>query len=176
MRCIGPPSNPPDIGKEETKAPQKEYIGNMPKPPIAPSHSLIDPATLRAYRETEYRVHSDRPFTLIVDRVSPELAATQRDHHVDCSTFLTACNPFSQPVSTADNRHRQQALSNELADRGFDYIEGIGRGPDGDWPGELSFLALGPALETAMVLGMRYAQNALVWSGASGKPRLILLR
>jgi hypothetical protein len=141
-----------------------------------PARTAIDDATLRAYRETEYRVHGDAPLTLKIDKPSAPLAALHQRLHVASSAFITAANPFSQPCDASQNDARQHALADELAQLGFAAIPGIGQHPDNGWPGEPSFLVPGIPLEAARTLGTKYGQNAIVWSGADAVPRLILLR
>ena len=58
--------------------------------------SIIDAGTVQAFRETEYRVHGDEPFTLKVGETCSALAAAHKRHRVECSAYITACNPFSQ--------------------------------------------------------------------------------
>ena len=55
-------------------------------------------------------------------------------------------------------------------------IEGAGADPTGAWPPEKSYFSLGVDLETARVLGRRYQQDAVVWTGKDAIPKLILLR
>ncbi len=141
-----------------------------------PARTAIDDATLRAYRETEYRVQGDTPFILKIDRHSAALAALHARLHVASSAFITAANPFSQPCDASRNDARQRALAAELAQVGLAAIAGIGRHPDNGWPGEPSFLVPGLSLDAASALGAKYGQNAIVWSGADAVPRLILLR
>lgn len=138
--------------------------------------SAIDPPTLQAYLETDYRVHGEPGFTLGVGRASAELLAAHKRRRTDCSAFLTACNPFSQPLDTAANAARQAALAKELSGRSLAFVPGVGQHPSNGWPGEDSFLVFGLTLEAAKALGMRLEQNGLVWSGADAVPQLILLR
>ncbi|MDM0113943.1 DUF3293 domain-containing protein [Variovorax sp. J22R133] len=138
--------------------------------------TTIDPGTIRAYRETEYRVLGDTPATLNVDAACVDLAAIHEAHRVDCSAFITACNPFSEPLGETANAQRQSAFARELARRGLAFINAIGQHPVGDWPGEASFLVLGLQLDAARLLGTQHGQNAIVWSGPDAVPRLILLR
>ena len=81
------------------------------------SESSIDPGTVQAYRETEYRVLGDAPFSLRVGQVSPALAAAHQRHRVDCSAYVTACNPFSQVLDDSANAERHAALGRELGRR-----------------------------------------------------------
>jgi hypothetical protein len=138
--------------------------------------SIIDAGTVQAYRETEYAVHGDEPFTLRVGQVCPALAAAQQRHRVDCSAYITACNPFSQPLDDEANAGRHAALGRELGQRSLACIEGVGKHPSNNWPGEASYLIFGLTLQVARTLGARLEQNAIIWTGADAVPQLILLR
>lgn len=63
------------------------------------SSSVIAPATIQAYLETHYCVHGEDPVILQVGQVSPGLLSLHGRHKVECSAFLTSCNPFSREVS-----------------------------------------------------------------------------
>jgi hypothetical protein len=138
--------------------------------------SIIDAGIVQAFRETEYRVHGDEPFTLRVGEASAALAAAQKRHRVDCSAYITACNPFSQILDEDANAERHAALGRELSQRSLASIEGVGQHPSNQWPGEASHLIFGLTLEAAKTLGNRLEQNAILWAGADAVPQLILLR
>ena len=138
--------------------------------------SILDRSIIQAYLETRYRVLGDRHFTLEVGQVSTDLLAAHKTHNVECSAFLTACNPFSRRLEESENVIKQAALGAELKQRGLVFLTGVGEHRSGDWPGEDSFLVLGLDLEAAKVLGTQLEQNGFVWSGADGVPQLILLR
>ena len=138
--------------------------------------SIIDAAMVQAYRETEYRVHGDGPFTLQIGEASAALAAAHKRHRVDCSAYITALNPFSRALDVAANAERHAALGRELEQRSLASIEGVGQHPSNQWPGEASYLVFGLTLEAAKTLGTRREQNAIVWAGADAVPQLILLR
>lgn len=138
--------------------------------------SIIDPATRRAYEETEYRVKNEQPFVLRIGRASQELGALQLAKRVNCSAFVTACNPFGVELTDEDNASRQLELAHELKTRSLGYFEGEGKHPGNDWPGEASYLVMGLTLEATKSLGRRLDQNAVVWIGADTVPQLILLR
>ena len=140
------------------------------------SASVIDQPTIQAYLETDYRVHGAAGFTLRVGQPSAELLVAHKRHKTDCSAFLTACNPFSEPFDAAANIDRQSALAKELSSRSLEFLPGIGEHPTNGWPGEDSFLVFGLTLEAAKVLGTRLQQNGIIWSGADATPQLILLR
>lgn len=113
---------------------------------------------------------------LHIARFNPALAALHEAHHVACSAFITACNPFSRSLDSQTNALRQAALAHELEALGLTRIEGIGKHPSNNWPGEASFLVLGVTLADAKALGEKHGQNAIVWCGADAVPQLILLR
>ena len=138
--------------------------------------SIIDAVTVQAYQETEYRAHGDEPFSLWVGESCPALAAAQKRHRVDCSAYITACNPFSRVLDDQANAERHAALGRELCQRSLASIEGIGQHPSNRWPGEASYLIFGLTLEAAKALGTRLEQNAIIWAGSDAVPQLILLR
>ncbi|MBP0632662.1 DUF3293 domain-containing protein [Cupriavidus sp. AcVe19-1a] len=138
--------------------------------------TVIDAATLRAYRETHYRVLGDAPMILRVDQASAPLAALHQALGVTCSAFITAANPFSQRCGDNANAARQQELAQDVAEMGLRSIAAAGEHPSNGWPAEPSFLVPGLSLDDARLLGGKYGQNAVVWSGADAVPRLVLLR
>ncbi len=138
------------------------------------SPAAIDPRTIRAYRETEYRVFEEPPFSLHVDRFSAPLRRAQHRRNVGCSAFVTAWNPFSRILDPAANAARQRRLAEELGRARLAFVPGIGLHPTEPWPGEESFLVYGLDLDTARAMGSRLEQNAILWSGDDAIPRLIL--
>jgi hypothetical protein len=140
------------------------------------SDSHVDADLIQSFRETHYHVHAAVPFKLRVDEPSAELAAAHKRFRASCSTYITACNPFSEDVGPAVNAQAHANLARDLATRGFDHIEGVGLHPSGQWPGETSYLVFGMTLDAAKTLGQALRQNAIIWSDADAVPRLILLR
>ena len=140
------------------------------------ANSVIDINTVQAFMETEYRVHGHAQLTLRVGAFCSELAELHKASNVESSAFITACNPFSQPLDDSANTGRQASLAGELVERNFIFIDGIGQHPSNQWPGEPSFLVLGMSLETAKTLGANFGQNAILWSGPDAIPQLVLLR
>jgi len=140
------------------------------------SGSEIPSETIQAYLETEYFAFGDASTTLRVGAINPELDALHKAHDVNCSAFITACNPFSQNCSAEFNAASQEALARELKRLGFTAVDGIGKHPSNNWPGEDSYLVPGLSLEAAKALGTQYGQNAIVWSAADATPQLVLLR
>jgi hypothetical protein len=138
--------------------------------------SSVDPATIQAYMETEFRVDGDIGAILRVGVHCAKLAALHKDHGTNCSAFITACNPRSAVLAEQANGERQAALALELRKRSLPFIGGTGKHPSNRSPCEPSFLVLGLDLEAAKKLGAQLEQNAIIWSGADAVPQLILLR
>jgi hypothetical protein len=138
--------------------------------------SEIDSATIAAYRAAHYTVHAPEQFTLHVGEVSSRLADLMASEKSPCAAFITAWNPFSQVATQAENSAAQQALLGDLVALGVTSFPGFGKDPSGSWPGEESFLVLGLALEQARDLGIKYGQNAILWTGLDACPELVLLR
>ena len=142
--------------------------------------SNLAPALLQAYRETHYRVNSvssdSEPFVLRVGEVSTPLAILHKKFGVDCSAYITACNPWSESLPDAENAKRQENLLHALRTRSLRWIEGIGQHPGNQWPGEPSVLILGLSLAAAKVLAQDCQQHAFVWSAADFTPQLVLMR
>lgn len=148
------------------------------KPCVYPTPAMpeIDPATVKAYLETDYCVAAPEPFVLRVDTASVPLAQLYRQHLTNCCAFITACNPYSRIVGDKENAERQAELAQELTRIGLTFFDSVGRHPAGGWPEESSYLVLGLSLADAKHLGEKYRQNAIVWCGPDAVPELVLLR
>jgi hypothetical protein len=138
--------------------------------------TTINADTIRAYKETDYRIGDGYDIVLRIDTPCTKLSRLHAEHRVSSSAFLTAYNPFSRQVSVQQNEERQAQLLAELKDRGLTIIRGMGHHSSEKWPGEPSMLILGIDMEAAKVLGRKYEQNAFIWCGVDGVPRLVLLR
>lgn len=138
--------------------------------------SLISLDTIKAYRETNFNVYADTPFTLKVDEVSIELLNLYKINSNTSCLFVTACNPFSQVTNDDENLHLQNKLENYLKDSELSYFKGEGKHPFGDWEGEPSFLVFDLDIDESKKLGIEFKQNAIVWCDIDAIPKLILLR
>ena len=151
-----------------------EY-GTPPDGGLLPSE--IPDELIQAYRAAHYRVLLPKtPFVLKVDTHSPELASLLKGSGLSSAAFITACNPFGRRAAENFNAKAQSSLKYDLLKEDCRLWDGIGEDPQGLWPAEPSFLALGIGLESAKFLGERYAQNALLYCGPEALPKLILLR
>ena len=138
--------------------------------------STIADDLLESYRDTDYQVHGQDPFSLRIGEVSEPLLRLFKQHRCDCAGFITACNPYSQKLDSSVNAQRHLDLMADLTARSLIFLDGVGLGKDPDWPGEASCLIFGLALEASRVLGNKFNQNAIVWCDAEAVPHLVLLR
>ena len=127
----------------------------------------------QAFEETHYIVQHQPPFTLRIGQHSPELDALLKDAGYDCAAFITAWNPMSKPLSTEENRSRQQNLLNEVNAIGLTALQGIGQHPSNGWLAEESILVPGLQLEAARAVANTFGQLAFVWVKQAGWVELI---
>lgn len=128
---------------------------------------------LQAFAETHYIVYHEDPFLMQIGQPCPELKALMTEHKALSAAFITAWNPFSQNLSAKENQARYDNLKANLKKRGLISIDGIGKHPSNNWPGEVSVLVLGLDLEAAKSLARHYEQHAFVWAAGDGAPKLI---
>ena len=120
-----------------------------------------------AYEATGYRVGNR--FTIRCGERSLPLDALLAESGHDTWAFITAWNPGSIALDTAENRCRMTNLSGRIALLGLPMLEGEGVGTGGDWPPEPSFLVLGIGESAAVELGRAFGQVAIV-VGRIGEP------
>jgi cyanate permease len=84
------------------------------------------------------------------------------------AAFITACNPYSQRASEAENAAAMARLRDRVARLGLPWLQGEGRSPGGDWPAEASLLVLGIDTVTAHRLAEEFCQHAILVVDAEG--------
>ncbi|WP_130470732.1 DUF3293 domain-containing protein [Candidatus Magnetaquicoccus inordinatus] len=142
----------------------------------AHSSSLIDAATVLAYRQTDYWVHTVPPFVLHVDQYSAALAALYQHYQLRSAAFLSVCNPYSQLLPAEENRCRHAQWRAWVKEQGWCHLPASGVDPQGVWPAEESLLLLGISQSTAESVARHWQQNAFLWCAAEAIAELILLR
>ena len=140
------------------------------------SDTAIDPQTIQAYRETDYQVEGERPFTLHVGIQSLQLLSEFDRRGIRSGAFITACNPFSIPLGVEDNEVRDRNLQLILKARGHQSTPGTGVHPSNGWPGEQSHMVWDISRDAAREIADLFQQNAFVWVGPEGQPELVLMR
>jgi hypothetical protein len=138
--------------------------------------SAVAPATVKAYRETVFRVEGAVRTELRVGTNHLPLHTFFALYGSQSCAFVTAVNPRSHALDAAENRQRHAALRAELELRRCKHFEGTGAHPSNGWPPEAGFLVFGLGLDEARGLGRRFDQDAIVWAGIDTRVRLALLR
>jgi hypothetical protein len=128
---------------------------------------------LQAFTDTHYIVHHEAPFVMHIGQPCLELKNLMAQHNALSAAFITAWNPFSQTLHAKENQDRQDELKANIKKRGLICIDGIGKHPSNNWPGEVSVLVLGMDLEAAKSLARHYEQHAFVWAAGDGVPELV---
>lgn len=127
-----------------------------------------------SYSEAIYRVWCPSPFDLRVGVAHAEFAAWLSAQRVDSWAIVTACNPYSEPLSDAENAQRMKHLGESLRKEfpGESIFQAQGLAADGSWE-EVSFLVLGIGEERAKMLGKEFEQNAVVYGESDAIARLV---
>ena len=126
------------------------------------------------YRATTYRVflpggHCD----LRIDQPCEQLSCWLETAGAPNFAIITACNPGSQPVDAARNAEQQSRLECDLLEGNYEPYAGENVADDAAWPVEESCFVADIAAEDVCALGQDYGQNAVVYGGADGVPRLL---
>jgi hypothetical protein len=127
-----------------------------------------------AYRATEF--HADTPLGHLLIRVGGEQELVDEvleQAELDSWVFITASNPGSRELGSAENNSRNRSLRAELDRMSRHVYAGEGRPTVGTWTPEESFLALGVGRDEARELGARFGQNAVVWGRKGGVAELL---
>lgn len=130
---------------------------------------------IHAYLNTDYRVFAAKPFHLNIGKPSTDLLQLYQQHQHHSALFITAYNPLGNSQSDEENQQRNQMLREWIIENTWVHYNGEGQSTDSDWPAEQSFLILGVSQENAERLGRQYQQNALVFVGMDGIPKLLML-
>lgn len=132
---------------------------------------------IEAYRATYFSVcTAGEAFTLMIDVPSVRLQELYLATNTTTALFITAFNPFGQVQSEEANIAAHIALGKKLRALSKHVYGGNGGDPNGTWPKEESYLVLGLEYETAILIGERVQQDAVVWAGRDAVPSLVLLR
>jgi hypothetical protein len=135
---------------------------------------IHEAALWAAYLETSYVAEVDgTEIELRIGRRSPALDAVLRAAGETTWCFVTAWNPDSRSLDESVNRERNARLREAIESAGLAFHAGEGRGRDGDWPPEASFLVLGPSRSDAIELGRRFGQLAIVRGELGGVAELV---
>ena len=125
-----------------------------------------------AFRATVFRAEAGG--RQIAIRVGEPECESLRETMDDCGAtrwaYITAWNPNGEDRPPEENRIANAKLRQELESRGLPFFEGAGEPePPSDHEPEASYLVLGIERSTAIELGRRFGQVAIVF-GTRGNP------
>lgn len=127
-----------------------------------------------AYRQTLYEVFSDKGvIQLRVDVKSPPLDQLLQQYQQTTWALITACNPYSQPLSALENRNRNRTLAADLEKLGLPLLKALGRDETDQWPAEESLFIVGLNRVDAVYMGQKFSQNALLYGERGNPPELL---
>jgi hypothetical protein len=134
--------------------------------------ALPDPELDHLYRHADYIIdEADVKLTIRLDRPNPKLHKMLRETNIGTWAFLTAYNPNSQPASPEQNTANQAELIRTVERHGHRYLNAYGTG-DG-WEPEDSLFVCDIDRETAISLGKKFGQSAILWGQIDSEPELV---
>jgi hypothetical protein len=127
-----------------------------------------------AYHRTTYRVfEGDSEIDIRIGGAPPALDRLLANRGAATWAFVTAWNPGSNELPSAENRARQRELTDTVERHGWPALPGVGIGDDGAWPAEESLLVLGIPRDRALALARRFGQAAIVFGERGGVAELV---
>jgi hypothetical protein len=153
-------------GQDHSPAESEEWVDE--------DDSCLSEELLVAYRATDYVVFVESEVHVHVDRTSPQVESMMRDIGARSAVIVTAWNPFSRPLSDAENDSRNELLRQRIAQLGLQSLSAEGRDPSGQWKAEQSFLAFDVSTDMVDSMLVEFEQNAVVLVDESGSASLLL--
>lgn len=127
-----------------------------------------------AYRATNYRVFlPGGMLELRIDQANTQLIAWLKQTGCPMFAIITAYNPGAQPAAAALNAERQAQLECDLLEGNYEPYAGENVPDNGSGPIEETCFVPDITQEDACALAADFGQNAIVYGGADGIPRLI---
>ena len=127
------------------------------------------------YKNAIYVVLISPSIRFQIGNNSQELAALLGKHEVTTAALITACNPKGIKTSEDDNQRLMTDLRVDIESLNLPFYPAYGASPDESWKEE-SYLVLGIDQSTAIAMGHKYQQNAIVWIDESKNPSLIWMK
>ena len=134
---------------------------------------------ITAYAATSYVVYGpDPPFRIRIGHKCRELDALLDQRKINTWAFITAYNPGSELVTPEQNEKTMASFRNDVISAGFQFLNGSGV-PDAlhgsDWQPVPSLLILDIPRDTAISLGRKYGQRAIVVGVLNELAELVML-
>lgn len=97
------------------------------------------------------------------------------DNNAFSWAFISAWNPFSKLLSTAENEIRHSKLVDFTKKKQWVFAEGFGVPQNKSWQAEKSLFILDISRNEAIELGKKFDQNAIVFGRLGKAPQLFFL-
>ncbi len=97
------------------------------------------------------------------------------DNNAFSWAFISAWNPFSQPLSSVENENRHLKMIEIAKKKQWVFAEGFGIPQNEDWKPEKSLFLLDISQSDSIDLGKMFDQNAIVIGRLGKAPELIFL-
>ena len=124
------------------------------------------------YKNAIYVVLISPSIRFQIGNNSQELAALLGKHEVTTAALITACNPMGIKTTEDATQSRMTDLRVEIESLNLPFYQAYGADLDESWKEE-SYLVLGIDQSTAIAMGHKYQQNAIVWINRRENPSLI---
>ncbi|MEO0769469.1 MAG: DUF3293 domain-containing protein [Cyanobacteria bacterium J06649_4] len=129
-----------------------------------------------AYQQALYEVYADaQTITIQVNVHSKALTQLLQQCQETDWTLVTAYNPYSQQLSSAENQENSLLLETAIQRLNLPYLPAVGRDSAGVWPPEVSWFAMGIDRQAAIALGKQFSQNAILYGTSATLPQLVWL-
>lgn len=134
----------------------------------------IDQQLREAYLATTYEVKY-LGLQLRIGEENWHLEEFLIDNNVFSWAFISAWNPFSQPLPLSKNEIYHAKLKNFAKSKQWVFAEGFGIPQNKDWEAERSLFILDISKTDAVNLGRNFDQNAIVIGRLGKAPELLFL-
>lgn len=134
----------------------------------------IDKQLQQAYLATSYEVQH-LGIKLLIGVENWHLKEFLIDNNVFSWAFISAFNPYSQPLTDQENEQRHAELIDFVNEKQWVFAEGLGVPQSNDWVPEKSLFLLDISKNEAIHLGKKFNQNAIVFGHLGQAPELLFL-
>ena len=130
----------------------------------------------KAYMETIYQIVDQKDiYKLQLNTLNHEFSIWCKKCNIRSWAFITAFNPFSNELSKFENELLNSQLQQTIIKEGYNFNLGKGVPAHDNWDSEESFFIHNISLSNAKKIGIKFNQNAIVYSDSDNLKKLIWL-
>lgn len=134
----------------------------------------VDESLIQAYLEAKYVACSDHYITMQVNHFNAALLQVMVKNGYASAAFITAYNPFSNPLTQEENEQRHQHFLSIIAEKNIPHFTGFGTDKEEEWPKEQSLLLFNITKLDSLELAKQFGQNAILWIEDDAIPQLLI--